>query len=155
MKRFLVKKEKTPEALSSFSVSDVLLGWAQKRSLTLLVVNLQSCCAGHLKDLKIGQPDQVGGGITQNPGRANVLIVCGIVTHRMAPVIRYLYDQMEKPSWVIAVGSCASGGGILHYSYAVSRDLSKIVPVDIFVPGCPVVREALVDALDKIIQKAS
>ena len=138
-----------------FNISEVFFRWAQKRSLTLLVVNAQSCCTGHLKDLKIGQSNQVGGIVTRNPARANVLILCGTVTHRMAPVIRDLYDQMEKPSWVVALGSCAAGGGVTHYSYAVSRDLTNIIPVDIFVPGCPVSREGLMEALDKIILRAS
>lgn len=138
-----------------FKMSEVFFRWAQKRSLTLLVVNSQSCCTGHLKDLKVGQPNQVGGIITRNPSRANVLILCGAVTHRMGPVIRHLYDQMEKPTWVVALGSCAAGGGVTHYSYAVSRDLTHIIPVDVFVPGCPVSREGLIEALDKIIRRVS
>ena len=153
---FLEKKQKSiKESVESFQVSDALFKWALRRSLTLRIVNAQSCCTGHLKDLKVGQPNQISGVITQNPGRANVLILCGAVTHRMGPIIRHLYDQMEKPSWVVALGSCAAGGGAMRYSYAVARDLNKIVPVDVFVPGCPVSRESLIDALDKIVQKAS
>ena len=149
------KKKRGTETISSLNVGEVLFKWALKRSLTLMIINAQSCCTGHLKDLKVGQSNQISGVITQNPGRANVLILCGTITHRMGPIIRHLYDQMEKPSWVIALGSCAAGGGVMHSSYAVSRDLKKIVPVDVFVPGCPVSREGLMDALDKIVQKAS
>ncbi|MFN7662247.1 MAG: NADH-quinone oxidoreductase subunit B [Alphaproteobacteria bacterium] len=133
------------------SLRDSFLRWAQKKSLTLFVVNAQSCCTGHIKDLKVGQPNQVGGIISRNPSRANVLIICGAVSHQMGPVIRSLYDQMEKPSWVIALGSCAAGGGVYHHSYGVVKDLGQIVPVDIFIPGCPVSHKGLVEALDKII----
>lgn len=149
------KKKREIETISSLNMSEILFKWALKRSLTLMIINAQSCCTGHLKDLKVGQSNHISGVITQNPGRANVLILCGVITYRMGPIIRHLYDQMEKPSWVIALGSCATGGGVMHYSYAVSRDLKKIVPVDVFVPGCPVSREGLMDALDKIVQKAS
>ena len=132
---------------------DALFKWARKKSITLMVVNPWSCCTEHLKELKTSQSSQIGSVITQNPCYANVLVLCGAVTHKMAPVIRHLYDQMEKPNWVIALGSCASGGGVTHYSYTVSRDLRKILPVDIFVPGCPVTREGLIEALDKIVKK--
>lgn len=132
-----------------------ILKWALRRSLTLMAVNPHCCCTGHLIDLKVGQSNQISTTITQNPGKANVLIVCGNITCRMAPIVRHLYDRMEKPNWVIALGSCAVGGGLFHYSYAIAREVESIVPIDVFVPGCPVSREALMDALDKVVQKAS
>jgi len=148
LKSFTKKKSET-----FHSLFDALFKWARKKSATLMVVNSWSCCTEHLKELKTSQSSQIGGVITQNPCHANVLVLCGAVTHKMAPVIRHLYDQMEKPNWVIALGSCASGGGVTHYSYTVSRDLRKILPVDVFVPGCPVTREGLIEALDKIVKK--
>ena len=134
-----------------FDLFDKINKWARRKSLTLFVMNLNSCCTAHLTEFKMGQGNQMGGIVSHNPARANVLIICGTITHRMGPVIRHVYDQMEKPSWVIALGSCASGGGALHSSYAVSRTLSTIVPVDIFVPGCPVSLDGLVGALDKAV----
>ena len=128
--------------------------WARRKSVTLLVINPLSCCTRHLIELRLNQSSQLKGVITHNPCHANVLILCGVVTHKMAPVIRHLYDQMEKPSWVISLGSCASGGGAMHYSYPTLRDLRTVLPVDIFVPGCPVTREGLIEALDEIIKKA-
>jgi NADH:ubiquinone oxidoreductase subunit B-like Fe-S oxidoreductase len=149
------KKEISAPAQPSLKGGRGVSKWAVKRSLTLMVLNPHSCCTGHLIDLKVGQSNQITTTITQNPGKANVLILCGNVTCRMAPVIRHLYEHMEKPNWVIALGSCASGGGLLHYSYPVVREVRHIVPVDVFVPGCPVSRRGLRDALDKIVQKAS
>lgn len=139
----------------SNKLKDRLFKWSLKRSLTLMVLNSRSCCAGHLEDLKTAQLNQLSSIVTQNPGRANVLILCGAITHRMGPVIRQVYDQMEKPNWVIALGSCASGGGMMHYSYSIVRDLRTIIPVDVFVPGCPVSRDSLISALNQIVQKSS
>ena len=78
-----------------------------------------------------------------SPRQADLLWVVGTITHKMSPILKTIYDQMADPKWVISMGSCANGGGYYHYSYAVVRGCDRIVPVDVYVPGCPPTAEAL------------
>jgi len=84
-----------------------------------------------------------------SPRQADLMIVAGRVSQKMAPVVRHLYDQMPEPKWVIAMGDCASCGGIFN-NYALVQGVDKIVPVDIYLPGCPPRPEALIDAIMKL-----
>ncbi|KAG7290146.1 hypothetical protein NEMBOFW57_000143 [Staphylotrichum longicolle] len=88
-----------------------------------------------------------------SPRQADVMIVAGTVTNKMAPALRLCYDQMPDPKWVISMGSCANGGGYYHYSYSVVRGVDRIVPVDIFVPGCPPTAEALMYGIFQLQRK--
>ena len=87
------------------------------------------------------------------PRQSDVMIVAGTLTNKMAPALRKVYDQMAEPRWVISMGSCANGGGYYHYSYAVVRGCDRIVPVDIYVPGCPPTAEALVYGILQLQKK--
>src|SRR3978361_2356520 len=92
------------------------------------------------------------GGFSATPRRADLMIVAGRVTQKMAPVLRQIYDQMAEPKWVIAMGVCASSGGMFN-NYAVVQGVDHIVPVDMYLPGCPPRPEMLIDAILKLHAK--
>merc|ERR1711874_378454 len=104
-----------------------------------------ACCAVEMMHIAAPRYDMDRYGIVfrASPRQADVIIVAGTLTNKMAPAFRKVYDQMPEPRWVVSMGSCANGGGYYHYSYAVVRGCDRIVPVDIYVPGCPPTAEAL------------
>lgn len=81
------------------------------------------------------------------------MIVAGTLCNKMAPALRKVYDQMSEPRWVLSMGSCANGGGYYHYSYSMMRGCDRIVPVDVYVPGCPPTAEALIYGIIQLQQK--
>ena len=91
--------------------------------------------------------DRFGTIMRPSPRQSDCMIVAGTLTNKMAPALRKVYDQMGDPRYVVSMGSCANGGGYYHYSYAVVRGCDRIVPVDIYVPGCPPTAEALIYGL--------
>lgn len=97
--------------------------------------------------------DKFGIVFRASPRQADVMIVAGTLTNKMAPALRQCYDQIPDPKWVVSMGSCANGGGYYHYSYSVVRGCDRIVPVDIYVPGCPPTAEALLYGLLQLQKK--
>ncbi|KAJ3945032.1 uncharacterized protein N0V96_005054 [Colletotrichum fioriniae] len=87
------------------------------------------------------------------PRQSDVMIVAGTLTNKMAPALRQVYDQMPEPRWVVSMGSCANGGGYYHYSYSVVRGCDRVVPVDVYVPGCPPTSEALMYGIFQLQRK--
>lgn len=124
---------------------DHLLDWARTGSLWPMTFGL-ACCAVEMIHAYMSRFDLDRFGVIPRPSprQSDVMIVAGTLCNKMAPALRKVYDQMAEPRWVISMGSCANGGGYYHYSYSVVRGCDRIVPVDIYVPGCPPTAEALV-----------
>ncbi|XP_037080998.1 NADH-quinone oxidoreductase subunit B 2-like [Pollicipes pollicipes] len=133
---------------------DDLLNWGRKGSLWPLTFGL-ACCAVEMMHIAAPRYDMDRYGVVfrASPRQADVIIVSGTLTNKMAPAFRKIYDQMPEPRWVISMGSCANGGGYYHYSYAVVRGCDRIVPVDIYVPGCPPTAEALMYGILQLQKK--
>ena len=114
-----------------------------------------ACCAVEMMHLSTPRYDQDRLGIIfrASPRQSDVMIVAGTLTNKMAPALRQVYDQMPDPRWVVSMGSCANGGGYYHYSYSVTRGCDRIVPVDIYVPGCPPTSEALMYGIFQLQKK--
>ena len=142
-------------ALGKTGVPGVLLGkladWGRANSLWPMTFGL-ACCAIEMMATTGSRLDisRFGSEVFRaTPRQADLMIVSGRVSQKMAPVVRQLYDQMPAPKWVIAMGDCASCGGIFN-NYAIVQGVDKVVPVDIYLPGCPPRPEALIDSIMKL-----
>jgi NADH-quinone oxidoreductase subunit B len=134
--------------------ADALFDWARTGSMWPMTFGL-ACCAVEMIHSYMSRYDLDRFGMIPRPSprQSDVMIVAGTLTNKMAPALRKVYDQMPEPRWVISMGSCANGGGYYHYSYSVVRGCDRIVPVDIYVPGCPPTAEALVYGLLQLQKK--
>jgi NADH dehydrogenase (ubiquinone) Fe-S protein 7 len=148
--------EERPKSVIQYALTslDVIANWARQSSLWPMTFGL-ACCAVEMMHLSTPRYDQDRLGIIfrASPRQSDVMIVAGTLTNKMAPALRQVYDQMPDPRWVISMGSCANGGGYYHYSYAVVRGCDRVVPVDIYVPGCPPTSEALMYGIFQLQRK--
>ncbi|MEY2927258.1 MAG: NADH-quinone oxidoreductase subunit [Pseudomonadota bacterium] len=136
------------------SSTEELMQWARTGSLWPLTFGL-ACCGVEMIHGYMPRYDFERFGIAPraSPRQSDVMIVAGTLCNKMAPALRKLYDQMSNPKYVISMGSCANGGGYYHYSYSVVRGCDRIVPVDIYVPGCPPTAEALLYGIMQLQRK--
>ncbi|NRQ32570.1 NADH-quinone oxidoreductase subunit B [Nonomuraea sp. NN258] len=146
-------EEKLPSGFI-LSTVEAAAGWARKNSVWPATFGL-ACCAIEL--MATGGPhyDLARFGMERasaSPRQADLMIVAGRVSQKMAPVLRQIYDQMAEPKWVISMGVCASSGGMFN-NYAIVQGVDHIVPVDIYLPGCPPRPEMLIDAIVKLHDK--
>ncbi len=134
--------------------SEDLFNWARTGSLWWMTFGL-ACCAVEMIHVNMPRYDLERFGVAPraSPRQSDVMIVAGTLCNKMAPALRRVYDQMSEPRYVISMGSCANGGGYYHYSYSVVRGCDRIVPVDIYVPGCPPTAEALLYGIMQLQRK--
>ena len=143
-------EEKLPSGVL-LSTVEGLAGYARKGSLWPATFGL-ACCAIEMMASGAGRYDLARFGMEvfrASPRQAVLMIVAGRVSQKMAPILRQIYDQMPGPKWVLAMGACSSSGGMFN-NYAIVQGVDHIVPVDIYLPGCPPRPEMLIDALMKL-----
>ena len=142
------------EANVLLTSASAVMNWSQRSSLWPLTFGL-ACCAIEMISAAAARYDMARFGwevFRASPRQADLMIVAGTVTNKMAPVVKKLYDQMAEPKWVIAMGSCATCGGVFQ-TYSVVPGVHHIIPVDIYIPGCPPRPEALIHGIMSLQMK--
>ncbi len=146
-------EEKLPSGILLTTV-EKLANWSRRSSLWPATFGL-ACCAIEMMSTGAGRYDLARFGMEvfrASPRQADLMIVAGRVSQKMGPVLRQIYDQMPEPKWVLAMGVCASSGGMFN-NYAIVQGVDHIVPVDMYLPGCPPRPEMLMDAIVKLHEK--
>ena len=147
-------EEKLPSGVLLTTV-EKLVNWTRKSSLWPATFGL-ACCAIEMMATGAGRYDLARFGMEvfrASPRQADLMIVAGRVSQKMAPVLRQIYDQMPEPKWVIAMGACASCGNGIFNNYAIVQGVDEIVPVDVYVPGCPPRPESLIYGILQLQRK--
>jgi NADH-quinone oxidoreductase subunit B len=145
-------ENKLPDNIFTTTLDNVI-NWGRRSSMWPVTFGL-ACCAIEMMACGAAKYDLDRFGIIfrASPRQADVMIVAGTVTRKMAPVVRKVYDQMPAPKWVIAMGACATSGGIFN-TYSTVQGVDDVIPVDFYIPGCPPRPEALYDALLALQEK--
>ena len=146
-------EEKIPDSII-LTTLDKMVNWAHKRSMWPMTFGL-ACCAIEMMSSFMPEYDMSRYGMEvfrPSPRQADLMIVSGRVSRKMAPTVKTLYEQMPNPKWVIAMGACASCGGVFN-NYAIVQGVDRIIPVDVYVPGCPPRPEQLINGIMKLYDK--
>lgn len=146
--------EPIPGGAVVLTTVEKVLSWSRESSLWYMLFGL-ACCAIELMATGAARYDfdRFGMMFRSSPRQADLMIISGTVTKKMAPRIRRLYEQMAEPRYVISMGGCANSGGPFHDSYSVVKGVDLIIPVDVYIPGCPPRPEALINACLEVHKK--